>query len=113
MTVNYDRGAHTIAVRGRDATGDLVDCSAASKPGEWKDARLEEIASALCEPFGIRVTREVDTGAPFARFRIEEGESVFEAIERGLPVPGGAAAIGWPGRADPRRPFAQRHGGAA
>ena len=83
VTVNYDGGAHTIAVRGRDATGDLVDCSAASKPGEWKDARLEEIASALCEPFGIRVTREVDTGAPFARFRIEEGESVFEAIERG------------------------------
>ena len=83
VTVNYDGRSHTIAVRGRDATGDLVDCSAASKPGEWKDARLEEIAMALCEPFDISVTREVDTGEPFARFRIEEGESVFEAIERG------------------------------
>ena len=82
VTVDYDGGSHTIAVRGRDATGDLVDCSAASKPGEWTNERLENIAAALCEPFNIGVTREVDTGAPFARFRIEEGESVFEAIER-------------------------------
>ena len=82
VNVNYDSGSHTIAVRGRDATGDLVDCSAATKPGEWKNERLENIATALCAPFDINVSREIDTGAPFARFRIEEGESVFEAIER-------------------------------
>ena len=82
VTVDYDSGSHTIAVRGRDATGDLVDCSAATEPGEWHNERLEAIAAALCEPFGIRVTQVVDTGEPFARFRIEEGESVFEAIER-------------------------------
>ena len=82
VTVDYDKGGHTIAVRGRDATGDLVDCSAATEPGEWKNERLEAIATALCAPFGINVSREIDTGAPFARFRIEEGESVFEAIER-------------------------------
>ena len=82
VTVDYDSRGHTIAVRGRDVTGDLVDCSAATEPGEWKDARLEEIATALCAPFGINVSREIDTGEPFARFRIEEGESVFEAIER-------------------------------
>ena len=82
VTVDYDARGHTISVRGRDATGDLVDCSAATKPGEWKNERLENIASALCQPFGISVSREIDTGAPFSRFRIEEGESVFEAIER-------------------------------
>ena len=82
VTVDYDSGSHTISVRGRDATGDLVDCSAATQPGEWHDERLENIAAALCQPFGIRVSRETDTGAPFSRFRIEEGESVFEAIER-------------------------------
>ena len=82
VTIDYDANGHTIAVRGRDATGDLVDCSAATEPGEWKDARLEEIAAALCQPFGIRVSREIDTGEPFARFRIEEGESVFEALDR-------------------------------
>ena len=82
VTVDYDSLSHTISVRGRDATGDLVDCSAATQPGEWHDERLENIAAALCQPFGIRVSRETDTGAPFSRFRIEEGESVFEAIER-------------------------------
>ena len=109
VTVDYDAGAHTIAVRGRDATGDLVDCSAATKPGEWKNERLENIASALCEPFGISVSREIDTGAPFSRFRIEEGESVFEAIERAcrfravLPLSDGKGGSG------PRRPLAQPH----
>ena len=82
VTVDYSATSHTIAVSGRDATGDLVDCSAATEPGEWHNERLENIAAALCRPFGIGVTREVDTGEPFRRFRIEEGESVFEAIER-------------------------------
>ena len=77
------RPATSFRVRGRDTTGDLVDCSAATQPGEWRDARLEEIATALCEPFGIRCFgAKSDTGEPFARFRIEEGESVFEAIDR-------------------------------
>ena len=80
--VEYDSASHVVSVRGRDTTGDLVDCSAATQPGEWRDARLEEIATALCQPFGIDVSRETDTGEPFARFRIEEGESVFEAIDR-------------------------------
>ena len=84
VTVDYDARGHTLSVRGRDTTGDLVDCSAATEPGEWKDARLEEIAAALCAPFdiGVTVADDVDTGEPFARFRIEEGESVFEAIDR-------------------------------
>ena len=99
VTVDYDAGSHSISVRGRDATGDLVDCSAATEPGEWHNARLEEIARALCEPFGISVSRETDTGAPFRRFRIEEGESVFEAIERAcrfravLPLSDGAGGL--------------------
>ena len=33
VTVDYDSRGHTIAIRGRDATGDLVDCSAATSPG--------------------------------------------------------------------------------
>ena len=36
----------------------------------------------MCAPFGISVSTETDTGAPFRRFRIEEGESVFEALDR-------------------------------
>ena len=99
VSVGYGAESHGITVVGRDATGDLVDCSAASSPGEWKDATLTEIASALTEPFGIEVRAEVDVGAPFRKFRIEEAESVFEAIERAcrfrgvLPLSSGDGAL--------------------
>ena len=103
----YDAGSHTVEVAGRDAVGDLVDCSAASEPGEWRGAPLEEIAAALAAPYGIDVVAVVDTGAPLARFRIEEGETVYESIERGcrmravLPISdgGGRLVLGRPGRA--------------
>ena len=78
----YDATGHAIAVAGRDAVADLSECSAASTPGEWRDATLTDIATALCAPFGIRVSTSGPAGEPFRRFRIEEGESVFEALER-------------------------------
>ena len=99
VSVGYGAESHGITVVGRDATGDLVDSSAASTPGEWKDASLTEIAMALTEPFGVEVRAEVDVGPPFAKFRIEEGESVFEAIERAcrfrgvLPLSSGDGAL--------------------
>ena len=82
--VNYNAHAHAITVAGRDRTADLVDCSASGKPGEWHDERLEAIAAQLAAPFGITVTTGpgVNTGVPFERFRVEEGESAWEAIER-------------------------------
>lgn len=78
----YDRQSHGISVRGRDATGDLVDCSAVYKTGQWAHATLERIARDLCAPFGIAVKVETDTGAPFPSFKIEPGETAFECLER-------------------------------
>lgn len=82
--VNYNASSHVITVAGRDRTADLVDCSASAKPGEWHDERLEAIAAQLAAPFGISVTvgTGIDTGMPFGRFKTEEGESAWEAIER-------------------------------
>ena len=79
---SYGATSHRIAVDGRDATGDLSECSAASTPGEWANATLTDIASALCAPFGIGVSASAPVGEPFRRFRIEEGETVFEALDR-------------------------------
>ena len=99
VRVSYDAENHALEVSGRDATGDLVDCSAATTPGEWHDAKLEEIAAVLVADFGVTVVAEVDTGEPFKRFRIEEGESVFEALDRAcrfravLPLSDGAGGI--------------------
>lgn len=78
----YDDRSHSIKVRGRDAAGDLVDCSAVHKPGEWNGRRLEDMARELCAPFKIPVKVETDTGKPFDQFRLNEGETVAAAIER-------------------------------
>jgi prophage tail gpP-like protein len=82
IDVSYDKQAHSLSVRGRDATGDLVDCSAIHKTGQWKNVPLNRIASDLCAPFGIKVKTETDVGDPFPSFKIEPGETAFECIER-------------------------------
>ena len=74
--------AHALAVSGRDATADLVDCSAHTEPGEWHGETLDRIATAIAAPYGVTVRADADVGKPFAKFRIEEGEAAWEAIER-------------------------------
>ncbi|HEX7124678.1 MAG TPA: hypothetical protein VF406_02740 [Thermodesulfobacteriota bacterium] len=78
----FDARGRTVTIRGRDATGDLVDCSAVHTPGQWRNRRLEQIAADLCRPFGIPVRRATDTGAPFRDVALHTGETVFEALER-------------------------------
>ena len=81
---SFDKSAHGIAVSGRDATMDLIDCAAIYKTGQWKNTKLDRIARDLAKPFGIEVVVEngVDIGAAFDSFNIEEGERAFEAIDR-------------------------------
>lgn len=79
---SYSKDEHAISIAGRDATGDLVDCSAVHKPAQWHGLKLEEIATILLKPFKLKVKVLTDTGSAFAKFAIEQGETVFEAIER-------------------------------
>lgn len=79
----FSAGSHEISVTGRDKTGDLVDCSAIYKGGQWRGVKFEQIARDLVAPFGIKVHVEVDTGDSFSSFSIQPGESVFECMERG------------------------------
>ncbi|MQX36812.1 phage baseplate assembly protein [Roseospira navarrensis] len=80
---SYDAQSHEVTVRGRDAAGDLVDCSAIHLPsGEWHGVTLDQIARDLVAPYGISVRAAADTGPAFASFRIQEGETVWDALER-------------------------------
>lgn len=78
----YDKETHGISVSGRDLTGDLVDCSAIYRSGQWAGAKLDKIARDLCKPFGIEVVTEADVGKAFATWSLQEGESVFECLDR-------------------------------
>jgi len=73
---------HTIEIQGRDKSSDLVDCSAFHKPDQWKNLNLLQIAKILCAPFGVAVRTDVDVGAPFDTFKIQQGETVFAALDR-------------------------------
>ncbi len=73
---------HSLSVSGRDASGDLVDCTAVHAPAEWRGLKLEDLAAILAAPFGVAVTVDVETGARFPAFRLEHGETAWEAIER-------------------------------
>lgn len=74
----------SIRISGRDKTGDLVDCSAIFKTGQWRGVKLEQIVTDIARPFGIAVVVEsgTDTGDVFKRFSLEEGEKAFDAIDR-------------------------------
>lgn len=80
----YDADSHTIRVTGRDKTADLVDCSAIHKTGQWQAARLDQLARDLVKPFaGLKVVVEADVGAAFSpSYNINEGETVFECLDR-------------------------------
>lgn len=84
--ISYDAGQVSVGVTGRSRTGDLVDCSAITAPGQWRRHKAERIAAALAAPYGIAVRAEVDTGAAIAEHQVKPGESVFESIERLLEL---------------------------
>lgn len=78
-----------LTVAGRDKTGDLVDSSELTDPGEWSDVTLAELAQFIADPFGIEVralfTEELD---PFLVFRRQPGETAWSAIERACRLRG-------------------------
>jgi prophage tail gpP-like protein len=85
---SYDNDKHSVKITGRDATCDLVDCSAIHKTGGWTNAKLDQIANDLCKPFGIKVLVQTDLGAVFPKWRIQEGETVYECLERAARLRG-------------------------
>lgn len=86
---------HTVSVTGRSKTQDLVDCAAGVKDGEEARAvmtfsapTLLQLATDLCEPFGITVFEPDGEGTPLVsvgdgipQFTIPLGETVFGVLE--------------------------------
>ncbi|MBI1407291.1 MAG: hypothetical protein GC145_14345 [Caulobacter sp.] len=79
---SIDPRRHPFTVSGAAKTVDLIDCSAIHTPGSWKNRKLEQIAADLTAPFGIKVKAVASTGAAFPTFALQQGEKVFDAINR-------------------------------
>jgi len=72
-----------VQISGRCKTGDLVDCSSVSTPGEWKNASIEKIVRSVLNPqFGINLVIDADLSKKLNKFNVNFGESVFETISR-------------------------------
>lgn len=83
--LSYDGQQVSVGVRGRSRTADLVDCAAINSPGQWRSAKIERIAADLAAPYKVDVVAQVSTGAAMTH-AIEQGETVFESIERMLKL---------------------------
>lgn len=82
VSPDFDSGNHTIRVSGRDKTCDLVDCSAIHKSGQWHHVKIDQLARDLAKPYDLDVVIDADVGSAFSSFAIQEGESVFECLDR-------------------------------
>ncbi|SIO94785.1 phage baseplate assembly protein [Vibrio spartinae] len=74
-TVRYELICH-------DKTVDLVECSVEHESGEWNNVTLDTLAREVAAPFSINVVVDADIGNVFKKVRLEQGETVFELLER-------------------------------
>ena len=81
-SVDFDSAKHSVKLVGRDKTGDLIDCSAIHKSGQWHNVKLDQLARDLVKPYGLKAHVLADVGKPFPSYNLEEGESVWECLER-------------------------------
>lgn len=77
-----DATRHTVRVTGRSKTEDVIDCTPDLPGGEFRGYTLDQIARAICAPFGIEVVVATDMGAPFANATILRHEIGFAFLER-------------------------------
>lgn len=88
IDTSFDKESRSITIKGRDKAADLVDCSIVTKDSQLKNKTLTEIATTLCEPFGITVKAETDVGKPFDKWDVTQGETVFENLNKAAKLRG-------------------------
>lgn len=91
LDVSVQSGYASTTCSGRSKAGDLVDCAAIHKTGQWLKQSMFQIVTDLAAPFLITVTAEAEIQSDtfkFDRYEIDEGERVYDAMERLLRATG-------------------------
>jgi prophage tail gpP-like protein len=81
VSLSLSKDMHTVSISGRDKTGDLVDCSAFDIT-VFQDLAVDQIIKRLCAPFQIPVQVIGDAGAKIQSYVLEQGSTIFEAIQK-------------------------------
>lgn len=85
---SYDSRERRYTVGGSSAVVDLLDCSAVHSSRRFRDQTLFEIATALVEGYDVRIHDRAASDERIARFAIQEGESIAEALGRAARLRG-------------------------
>jgi prophage tail gpP-like protein len=80
--IEYDAMGISYVIRGRSKTADLVDSSADNSGGQWRGVSADKIIKALAGQYGINVIVQASPGEPIIDHQIEQGETVFESMDR-------------------------------
>ena len=96
---HHDDKSRKTVVEGRSKTGQLVDCIVPGAANHQFAGTLQQIASQLCQPFGITVGGQYDTGTLYPI--IDTEETIFKFLDRcaqgkavnGMVIPGLTQAI--------------------
>ncbi|MDO4560821.1 MAG: hypothetical protein Q4C86_07700 [bacterium] len=77
-----DALSHRVEITGRDATCDIVDCSAAVSSFEIHGQTLAGLARLLCSPFNLMVDDKAQDREVFPTVAVQPGETVWNCLER-------------------------------
>lgn len=80
----FDARSRRLAFQGRDRAAALVDCSAVLKRWAFKKASVLEVAKAVAEPFGIKVSLQpgLALAAPLPKLVVNPGDTAWAVIQR-------------------------------
>ena len=84
----YRKGDCGMRVVGRDRTGDLVNCSAIYKGGQWRNVKVDRIIKDIITPFGLELVVDVDLGDVVKDFKLGHGETALDAVARAARLRG-------------------------
>jgi prophage tail gpP-like protein len=73
---------------GRGSPLDLVDCTALVRPRQFKNAKVDQIATKILAPFGFTVRALDDVGDPIRRFTLDKNDTAFGATLRAAKLRG-------------------------
>jgi prophage tail gpP-like protein len=81
-------GTSSTVVTGRDASGDLVDCSALLDAWEFKNVSPFDLAKKICAPYDVGVSMQPGLALPEitapskGKLSIDPGDTAFSALEK-------------------------------
>jgi prophage tail gpP-like protein len=98
---SFDATQHGLSAGGRDATGDLVDCSAVLSTWEFANITVPELCAKVAAPFGITVSIQqgLTLSTRVTKLVVNPGDTAFEVIDRAcrfigvLPVSDGRGGL--------------------